>query len=134
MPLLPAVAYHNAWLATGYYMVIYHSPSSTGSALATLPLFSPSHPGSSGLDMLAAAASATDTALCPTAGAALGPLPLTSKGPFNPAAALSTKVVKRILDLEFVEMTELTIEDDPTPGPSRLPTPARPPIKINHSG
>ena len=32
---------------------------------------------------------------------------LSGPGPFNPAAALSPKVVKRVLELEFVEMSEL---------------------------
>ena len=31
-------------------------------------------------------------------------------------------------DLEFVEIAELTIVDDPAPGPSHLPTPAQPPV------
>ena len=88
--------------------------------------------GPPGLDFLAAAASTSGTAVASATSASLGPSrspTLTSKGLFNPAAAQPTKVVKRILDLDFVETAELTIEDDPAPGPSRLPTPARPPIK-----
>ena len=41
---------------------------------------------------------------------------LTGTGPYNPAASLPPKVVRRILNLEFVEMAELTADiwvDDP---------------------
>ena len=38
---------------------------------------------------------------------AVGAAQLHTPGPYNPAAALPPKVVKRILALEFVEMTEL---------------------------
>ena len=105
-------------------------PSYTGLALSSLPIFSPSQPRSSGLDLLAAAASAEGTSSHPPAGSSHSATPhLLDKGPFNPAASLPTKVVKRILELEFVEMAELSIEDDPPPTANRLPTPARPPIK-----
>ena len=45
------------------------------------------------------------------------------------STSLPAKVVKRILDLDFVEMAELTIEEDPPPSANRLPTPARPPTR-----
>ena len=45
-------------------------------------------------------------------------------GPFNPAAHLPPEVVEKILNLEFVEMAELTIDEEsisadvpPTPTP-----------------
>ena len=64
-----------------------------------LPLFNPGQAPADGLDLLAAAA-ATSTAKTPA------PLPLlTQPGPFNPAAAISAKVVKKILDLDFIEVT-----------------------------
>ena len=49
-----------------------------------------------------------------------------SYGPFNPMASLSTNVMKKILNLEFVEMAELTVDDEipqtaGRPSPSRLP-------------
>ena len=47
-------------------------------------------------------------------------------GPYNPTASVATKVVKR-LDLEFVEMSEITIDDDFLDSSGR-PTPARLPI------
>ena len=70
-------------------------------APSMLPLFSPGLGAAHGLDMLAAAAankSQAQTTDAPT-------MPLLAKpGPFNPAASLAPKVVKRILDLDFVEM------------------------------
>ena len=33
---------------------------------------------------------------------------MSTPGPYNPAAALPQKMVKKILDLEFVEIAELT--------------------------
>ena len=47
---------------------------------------------------------------------------------FNPAASLSPKVVKRILELEFVEMSEMTVDDNTPQTPGRPPAPARLPI------
>jgi hypothetical protein len=111
-------------------------PSLTGSgtspheALTNLPLFNPTgipnptpagNP-TSGLDLLAAAAAA-----------ALKPPKATlfsndTTGTFNPAASLPLKIVKKILDLEFVEMSEITIDKDHTQTPGRLPSPLRPPI------
>lgn len=92
----------------------------------TLPLFDPGSQSSAGLDLLAAAAAAKKgkSDRIQTA-----PLPLlTQPGPFNPAAALSMKVVRKILDLEFVEMSEVTIDDVLPAVPGRPPPPARLPI------
>ena len=59
---------------------------------------------------------------------------LTAAGPYNPAASLPPKVVKKVLDLEFVEMTELRADiwvDEPQApevgGPMRRP-PSKPPV------
>ena len=58
------------------------------------------------------------------------PTPLTSEaslsppGPYNPTAVLPQRVVKKILDLEFVEMAELTTDawqDDLSSEPPNLP-------------
>ena len=54
--------------------------------------------------------------------------PITTPGPFNPAASLSPKVVKRILELEFVEMSEMMVDDNTPQTPGRPPAPARLPI------
>ena len=75
-----------------------------------MPTFNPS--GSSGLDLLAAAASATPQGPTPTA--TIAPPSVGQPGPFNLAASLPPKVVKKILDLEFVEMAELTTDDSPS--------------------
>ena len=67
-----------------------------------------------GFDLLAAAASTNHPA-----GAEPTPQParLHTKGPFNPAASLPPKTVKKVLNLKFVEMAELRgdmwIEDPP---------------------
>lgn len=44
---------------------------------------------------------------------------LLSTGPFNPATTLPFKVVKKILDLEFVEMSEITMDDNLPNAPGR---------------
>ena len=46
----------------------------------------------------------------------------------RPTASLPTKVVKRILDLEFVKISEITINDNLPQRPGHLPAPARLPI------
>lgn len=60
---------------------------------------------------------------------------LHKQGPHNAVAALPHKIAKRILDLEFVEMSELTSDnwlDDPLSsdqaGPARRPSPRRRPV------
>ena len=92
-------------------------------------------PGSStGPHLLASVASA--------AHAGSGPLPysepqskavpgpaVASRGPYNPAAVLPTKVAKRILDRDFVEMSEIALDDPPVQVPGQPPLPARPPVQ-----
>ena len=95
------------------------------------------------LDLLATAALTAQAV--PAAGAVITPTPLaigavitptplathptlSAPGPFNPAAAVPVKVVKRILDLEFVEIAEISVEVDTPQVPGRPPPPARPPI------
>ena len=75
------------------------------SQLPVLPTFTPS-PTASGLDILAAAAASNRVGSGVTTPWPIA-APLTSPGPYNPAASLSPKVVKKILDLEFIEMSEL---------------------------
>ena len=87
----------------------------------TLPLFSPSDT-TNGLELLAAAV--TENTGNYTAGTTTALL-LSRPGPFNPAASLSPKVAKRILDLEFVEMLEVTVDDIAALVPGRPTPPAR---------
>ena len=115
------------------------------SDLPTLPTFTPAGDSVAGLDILAAAAlSHTGTqAMQPIVAAPLsGPqgqppavvaAQLHAPGPYNPAAALPPKVVKKILALEFVEMSELRADvwpEDPTPADtaSTPRRPGRPPV------
>ena len=80
---------------------------------------------STGLELLASAALAhpggRDTLARPNPSLAL-------TGPFNPAVSLSTKVTKKILDLEFMEMAEVTLDHTPDQVPGCPPHPGRPPI------
>ena len=77
-----------------------------------LPLFSPEQVAANGLGLLAALALS----------------PLSKPGPYNPAASLAPKVLKRILDLDFVEMSEVTVDDVSPQVPGCPPPPARLPI------
>ena len=94
-----------------------------------MPIFHPGPAVASGLDLLAATATATATATpVPATYRALSTSLVSAPGPFNPAASIPLKVVKRILDLEFVEMAEITLDDDTLQTPGRPPAPARLPI------
>ena len=88
-------------------------PTGTSTRLGELPdpanlppiqTFTPSIGPPSGLDLLAAAA--TGDPPPPTESTNL-PATLHDTGPYNPAASLPPKVVKRVLALDFVEMSEL---------------------------
>ena len=83
-------------------------PSDT---LAELPIFIPTARANTGLDLLAAAASgkpsATSQSIPPWIA---GITPLNRAGPFNPAATLAPKVAKKVLELEFVDMSEVTMD------------------------
>ena len=54
--------------------------------------------------------------------------PLSARGPFNPTVALPSKTVKKILDLEFLEMAEVTLAPELEQIPGRPPAPGRLPI------
>ena len=93
--------------------------------LASMPTFTPTPAAHEGLGLLAAAATASPLkALAPVAISSLsGP------GPYNPSASLPAKLVKRILELEFVEMSEISVADaDPPQVPDRTHTPALLPV------
>ncbi len=101
-------------------------------ALAELPTFTPTPGSGSGLDLLAAAA-AKDGWVDDASGRNTGITPLSKMGPFNPAATLAPKVAKKVLGLEFVEMSEVTMDAPPEPTPSRPLQPSRPMITdISH--
>ena len=76
--------------------------------LPQLPVFSSTPTLPSGLDLLATAASSAQSGTGPSQAYQSGaPASLHTTGPYNPAASLPPKIVKKVLDLEFVEMAEL---------------------------
>ena len=84
--------------------------------LPPLPVFAAIPAPTPGLDLLAAAASSPQVTNVSLPVGQPAPSALTGTGPYNPAASLPPKVVRRILNLEFVEMAELTADiwvDDP---------------------
>ena len=76
------------------------SPLQVG-MLPSMPTFMPNPAAAQGLELLAAASSKDPSSAIPTHS-------LARSGPFNPAASLPAKLVRRILDLEFVEMSEIS--------------------------
>ncbi len=96
-------------------------------ALAEMPTFRPT----SGCDFLAAAASAGNAD--DTAGHSTGAAHLNKPRPFNPVATLAPKVAKKVLELEFVDMSEVTMDTPPESTPSRPVPPCRPMVTdISH--
>ena len=101
--------------------------------LLAMPTFASSNPRlSTGLDMLAAAAAASEQPNTQPAGDGQGSSSnaleaFNQAGPFNPVASLPTKLVKQILNLEFVDMSEVTVDVD-TPQAVGRPHPARLPV------
>ena len=80
--------------------------------LRSIPLFSPSLTPLSGLELLTAVAEgAKDPPAGIVATTSASRQPLLPKGMYNPAASLPPRLVKRILDLEFVEMAEISIDE-----------------------
>lgn len=100
-------------------------PTFSASAAPLLPTFTPANPPQVGLDLFATVASAASD----TPHAVSAKMGITQHGPYNPAASLPPKVVRKILDLEFVEMTEITLDDFPSSTAGHPPLPARPPIQ-----
>ncbi len=91
----------------------------------TMPVFAPSGVAAQGLNLLAAAAAATGGASTPIVKPVQA---LTFPGPYNLAASLPAKIIKRILDLEFVEMAEVGVDVELPLTPSRMPAPSRFPV------
>ena len=120
-PLFPACYYHTGDPDT--------ATSRRQSARSDLPIFTPTTGarGGNGLDLLAAAAFSSGEKHAEE-GYAAEPIyvgSLSKPGPFNPAASLAPKVAKKILDLDFIEMSEVTLDMPPDPIPGRPPPPGR---------
>ena len=109
--------------------------------LPPLPTFPSSEASQSGLHLLASVVSsagqlgdspgnpnALSTQTQPSLHQTSLPSNLHQPGPYNPASTLPPKVVKKILNLEFVEMSEIAADEFPTPNLGQPPTPSRPPI------
>ena len=105
--------------------------------LPLLPTFVLAPSSSSGLDLLAAAAAGE--MLTHSKQPTLPILPILpansyAAGPYNPAAVLLPKLVKQILALEFIEMSELRVDiwpDDTSPQEGTSQShhqPAKPPV------
>ena len=107
---------------------------------STIPHFTPSGGSGTGLDVLASAALSanpgndlappTSTGLATPKDKLAGPH---TPGPYNPAASLPPKVVKKILALEFVEMAELRADvwpedTSPADSPTAPRRSSRPPV------
>ena len=94
--------------------------------LSLLPHSLPIHCGH---DLLAAAATAGSIlSLLTPAGA------VTAPRPFNLGASLSPKVVKRILELELLEVLEVTVDDDTPQASGYLPLSQDSPALTSLSG
>ena len=93
-------------------------------SLPPLPLPTSSSEEASSTSLPPGSSSASSAATIPK----LSPSLLAS-GPYNAAAVLPSKVAKRILDLDFVEMSEISLDDPPQPLPGQPPLPARPAIQ-----
>lgn len=76
------------------------------STVPTLPTFTPSLATPKGLELLATAATVLPMVTKPTPPISEGNL--STPGPYNPAKALPQRMLKEIIDLEFVKMAELT--------------------------
>ena len=106
----------------------YPHLASAGNLPSTLPIFTHAG-GSTGLNLLAMAAGLQSSTSEKDQGSFSTTANLHSRGPYNPAAVLPPKVAKRILDLEFVEMSDIALDDLPVTGPGQPPLPARPPVQ-----
>ena len=94
--------------------------------LPSLPSFTPSgRPATTPLDILAEAALGPTAPLTPDL-SGLGKA-LHSAGPYNPAATLPPKVVRKMVSLEFVEMSEMRADiwPDESVVPETIQSPRR---------
>ena len=96
-------------------------------------MFSVNPAGHPGLELLAMAAlservpGSSRGSAAPATLLQLEQMLLASPGPYNPMAAVSARVVKKVVDMEFVEMAEIPAGDD-LQAPGRPGGPAGPPI------
>ena len=90
-----------------------------------MPTFLPTPAAAQGLELLAATAAASSSK---DPSSAIPTHSLARSVHFNPAASLQAKLVRRILDLEFVEMSEISVDSDLPQASTRAPTPARLPV------
>ena len=83
--------------------------------------------------MLAAAASSLGhhTSSRDEARPTVGEIGLNRLGPFNATAMLTPKVAKKILELEYVEMSDITLDAPLEPEAGRSLAPSRPPVTSN---
>ena len=100
----------------------------------SLPTFTPERQGTAGLHLLASVASLAHTEAMPQPkpppqGYAVPPPALSSLGPYNPVAVLPSKLAKRILELDFIEISEISLDDPPSQAPDQPPPPARAPVQ-----
>ena len=115
-----------------YWLLLNNNILYLGLLPDSVPIFTPNPIGHSGLDILAAAALTGKTPGC-TLGAVAPQAPrpdqmlLSMPGPYNPATAISAKVARRILELEFVEMVEISADDDLPQENGRPASSSRPP-------
>lgn len=56
-------------------------------------------------------------------------LDLHTKGQFNPVSLLPPRTAKKILDLEFVEISDISLDNPPPTGPGQPPLPPKQPIQ-----
>ena len=134
---LTSLLRHRARLALICLLIVYAltcTPTGSGShTLHSMPLFdpNPSATRANGLNLLANAAG---TLTNNSKNAALSNRSASNngfgQGPFNPSASLPPKVVKKILDLEFVDMAEVTADDDTSQSSGR-PQPRLPVTTIS---
>ena len=91
-------------------------PSPTPSTLGQIPTFNHSPATTTGLQLLAAAAASAPAPATapptPQSTASEGTFGLASPRPFNPTASLPPKLVKKILELDFVKMAEVSVDED----------------------
>ncbi len=91
----------------------------------SVPLFNSAPQAQSSLEAAAAMAAKNLVPSVPQSGQLLS---ISTSGPYNPVAMVPLKVAKRVLNLEFVEMAEITSEELHDGGAGKAGAVARPPV------
>ena len=106
----------------------FANPAALQTPPITLPLFNPIDTSGSGLSLSAAVAAQSKASSQPQSVPAPHPqaASLSQLGPYSPGASLPPKLVKWILNLEFIEIAEIIMDDPLLLGtghsaPPRLP-------------